>query len=102
MRLFTPQTVQRRYSAKASGTGADRDGFEGITLTGIFLADVPVDCHEGATGDQVLELLLPDDVDLDYWEIVDDGPRRFREWCVPSELLNSQATVRLVQDFDAV
>jgi hypothetical protein len=31
----------------------------------------------------VLELNLPDDLDLDSWEIVEED-KRCREWCVPA------------------
>jgi hypothetical protein len=56
-------------------------------LTGVFVSDLILDINEGATGDDVLELTLPDDFNLDSWEIIEDD-RRFREWCVPAEVLN--------------
>jgi hypothetical protein len=56
-------------------------------LTGVFVSNKILDVNEGATGDDVLELTLPDDFDLDYWELIEEG-KPYREWCVPGELLN--------------
>lgn len=83
-----------------------RDGFRdgtgnymlvGFTLTGVFLADRPVDSNEGAQGDQVLAVELGDDVRLDEFELVEEG-KPYREWCVPAEILNRHAMVRLLVD----
>lgn len=63
----------------------------------MFLSDVPVDGNEGATGDELLEVLLPDGTDLSEYEIVEDG-KPWREWCVPAALLNRAATVRVAPD----
>lgn len=41
----------------------------------------PVDVSDGAEGDQVLEVVLPDDVDLDEWSIVEKS-RLVWEWCI--------------------
>jgi hypothetical protein len=62
-------------------------GLENFTLTGVFVSDLILDINEGAIGDDVLELTLPGDFDLDSWEISEDD-QRFREWCVPAEVLN--------------
>jgi hypothetical protein len=43
--------------------------------------------NDGPTGDDVLELTLPDDLGLDSWGIIEED-KRYREWCVPTELLN--------------
>jgi hypothetical protein len=81
-----------------------RDGFRdtegsymliGTTLRGVFLADVPLDANEGTKGEDVLEVTLPDDTDLDDYEIVDEMGT-YREWCVPAELINTRGTTRLV------
>lgn len=74
-------------------------GLATLTLRGVFVANVPADCNEGATGDQVLEIVLPDDVDLTDFELIEDERHSaFREWCVPAELLNTRAAVRLLTD----
>ena len=35
----------------------------------------------------MIELTVSDDFDLDYWELIEEG-KRYREWCVPAEVLN--------------
>lgn len=85
-----------------------RDGFRdgtgnygmNITLTGVFIANMPVGANEGAVGDQVLKVALPDDIDLDDFEIVEHG-KGYREWCVPAELINSQGVVCLLSEEEA-
>lgn len=79
-----------------------RDGsgsymFSGITLTGVFLANRPVDCNEGATGDQVLEVALPDGLDLSQWAIEEEGLPVW-EWCVPAEVVNRHGSLRLLTE----
>jgi hypothetical protein len=62
------------------GTGSYM--FAGLTLTGVFVSRWPVDVNEGAKGEQVLEVALPDDLDLEPWEIAEED-RQVWEWCVP-------------------
>ena len=80
-----------------------RDGFRDATASyglattvrnGVFLADAPVGVNEGAIGDQVLEVTLPDDLDLGDFELVEGG-KPYREWCVPAALLNTRGRLRL-------
>ena len=72
-------------------------GLEGMTLQGVFLSDIPVDCNEGAKGDQLLEVTLPEDCcDFGYYEWVSDQPRRYREWHIPAEILNQHSKIRLL------
>ncbi|MGY4713053.1 hypothetical protein ACXDF8_26500 [Mycolicibacterium sp. CBM1] len=87
-----------------------RDGFRDATgyymfhdfgLTGVWLSDVALDINEGAKGDQVLRVELPDDVDLTDYEVVEDDEPPYREWCVPAELINTRARVVLVDPRDA-
>lgn len=47
--------------------------FRALTLRGVFPAGTPADINDGATGDDVLEVTFPDDVDLSDHAIVDDG-----------------------------
>ncbi|MEZ0095913.1 hypothetical protein [Streptacidiphilus sp. EB129] len=81
-----------------------RDGFRdaegtyklvGFTLRGVFIADVPMDTNEGAKGEQLLEIVFPDDVNLENFELVEEG-KPYREWCVPAELLNEHGARRLL------
>jgi hypothetical protein len=67
-----------------------------LTLRGVFLSDKPLDYNEGAKGEQLLEVTLPEDCcDWDYYEIVEEG-KGFREWCVPADIINRNAKLRLV------
>ncbi len=68
-------------------------------LTGVFLGDSPMDINEGATGDQVLRVEFPDDVDLDDFELVEEH-KPYREWCVPAALINERARVTLMSGDD--
>lgn len=43
-----------------------------LVLTGVFIADRPLDANEGAKGSEMLEILLPDDVDLADFELVEE------------------------------
>lgn len=73
----------------------DRTGFYGLgglEMTGVWLADRPLDINEGATGDEVLQVEIADSVDLSDYEIVEDL-KPYREWCIPAELVNANATV---------
>ena len=72
----------------------DATGSYGLSfeITGVFLGDSPMGVAEGATGNQVLRVEFPDDVDLNDFELVEEG-KPYREWCVPAELINARATV---------
>jgi hypothetical protein len=79
-----------------------RDGvgsylFARLTLRGVFLSPWPVDINEGATGDQVLEVTLPDDVTLDEYAIEEED-RPAWEWCVPAAVINERGRLRLLTD----
>lgn len=70
-------------------------GFLRTTLTGVWLASEPLDSNEGAMGDDLLQIIVPGDVDLSEFEIVGDR-KGYREWCVPASLINERCTVREV------
>jgi hypothetical protein len=65
-------------------------GFVDFDLRGVFVSVLPADVNDGAKGDQVPEVVLPDDVDLDEWSIVEEGHPAW-EWCIPAEVLVSGA-----------
>ena len=71
-----------------------------MVLSGVFLSDVPLDINEGATGEDLIEVTLPEKVDLSGYELVEDG-KPYREWCVPAELLNARALLRLLTEDEA-
>lgn len=73
--------------------------FENLVLTGVWIADQPLDCNEGAKGDQVLKVEFADDFNLDYYEIVEEEHMStYREWCVPAALINTHAAVTLLSE----
>jgi hypothetical protein len=66
----------------------------GILLTGVRLANTPLDGNEGARGTEVLRVEFPDNVDLDSYELVyEDGGIGYREWYVPAALIETHARV---------
>jgi len=90
----------RTDAARAILDGGFRDAtgsymFARITLTGVWLADQPLDSNEGAKGNDLLEVTMPDEMDLSGFEIVGDNAG-YREWCVPAALINRHGTVRQV------
>jgi hypothetical protein len=61
---------------------------------GVWLSQEPLDANEGANGDTVLRVTFKGRLpSLDYWEWVED--KTYREWLVPAELINKNATTRL-------
>jgi hypothetical protein len=68
----------------------------GTTLRGVFVSDKPLDSNEGAIGDQLLKIALPDDCcDLSYYELVEEE-KPYREWCLPADVINRFGSVRLL------
>ncbi|WP_078345262.1 hypothetical protein [Mycobacteroides chelonae] len=68
--------------------------FENLALTGVWIGDRPMTVNEGAKGDQVLHIKLPDHLDLRDYEVIEED-KPYREWCVPAALLNEYAEVTL-------
>jgi hypothetical protein len=95
MRYYHSTTRGAAGSILRSGF-RDRTGYYGFgfPLTGVWLAPEPVDINDGAKGNNVLEVVMPDHVDLTAFEIA-QGP--YREWCVPAALINSHAVVSLIK-----
>jgi hypothetical protein len=64
---------------------------------GVFLSDKPRDGNEGAGGDKLVKVTLPDDCcDFSCYELVEEG-KPYREWCIPAEIIKRQGTVRLLR-----
>jgi hypothetical protein len=72
--------------------------FARLILRGVFLATTPADVNDGATGQDVLEVVLPDSLDLSAWAILDGGAVSPWEWCIPAATLNDSAAVRLLNE----
>jgi hypothetical protein len=73
--------------------------FVGISLIGVFVSDIPVDGNEGAKGSDLLEVRIEESAISD-WELVQEGST-YREWCVPSEVLNSLGSIRRLSAAEA-
>ena len=69
-------------------------------MEGVWLSDMPLDCNEGAVGDELLQVDLDlDEQALDGFEWNAEG-HRYREWLVPASLANRHACVSIVDDTD--
>jgi hypothetical protein len=69
---------------------------DGKVRRGVFFASEPVDANEGAKGDQVLGIDIPDKIALKY-EWVEEGAT-FREFCIPARIVNRYGPPRLLSD----
>jgi hypothetical protein len=63
-------------TSQGAAQAIERNGFRdgtGIYMTdqewtGVWLSDRPVDANEAASGDTILRVAIPDDIDLDDFE----------------------------------
>jgi hypothetical protein len=82
------------YHVTHEADGILTDGFrdgEGTYMTanvhrGVWVSDVPLDVNEGAVGDRLLAIDVPETVIADFEWVEDD--KAYREWLVPAEVLN--------------
>lgn len=65
---------------------------------GVFLGDVPLDGNEGAKGRQLLAVEVVESVVAPFEWIDESGEATYREWCVPAEIVNAHAEVRLMTE----
>ena len=72
-------------------------GLPGTTLTGVFISDQPLDGDEHVSGNKVLEVDLPEDLDLADYQLIEDG-KPYHQWCVPASLLNGCSCRLLTKD----
>jgi hypothetical protein len=80
--------------------GGFRDG-HGNYLTineysGVWLSNSPLDANEGATGDDLLAVEIPEEAIAEY-EWVQDFPD-YREWLVPGEIVNRYPVRQVDED----
>lgn len=64
--------------------------------SGVWLSDRPLDSNEGAKGNQVLTVEIPDEVISEY-EWVNEG-FTYREFLVPAELVNRYDKPEMFED----
>jgi hypothetical protein len=75
-------------------------GLERLALRGVFISDVPLTCMEGEKESRILRITLPDECDISDYELIEAG-KQYREWCVPSELINLLGQVELWTETDS-
>jgi hypothetical protein len=63
---------------------------------GVWLSDIPLDVNDGAMGDIVLAVDIPEEIVTDY-EWVQDGIG-YREFLVPAEVVNRYSKPEVVED----
>jgi hypothetical protein len=58
-----------------------------MSFTGVFISNVPLDENEGSKGNTVLSVDIPI-AQLKEYELIQQPPMGYREWCVPAYVLN--------------
>ena len=96
-RLFHTTAAAHTILTGGFRDGNDDYGFVTLDVVGVFLSDLPAGIGNGATGTDVLEVILPADVDLTRFAIVEDGHEPW-EWVIPAALLNTCAEIRLLTE----
>lgn len=96
MRLY-----HRSYYAEVIATEGFRDG-EGGYLTagthrGVWMSDQPLNVNEGAQGDVILAVEMPEDIAAPF-EWTEEG-KGYREFLIPAETLNRYPIVESVPDW---
>ena len=62
---------------------------------GVWISDVLLDSNEGAIGEVILELNIPEQIVCPYEWVEDDKP--YREFLVPADILNAYK-IRIMKD----
>ncbi len=86
-------------AAEAILSDGFRDG-EGTYMTGqfwrgVWVADRPVDSSEGAAGDTVITLEIPEEIFIQYEWVEEGSEKSYRESLISAELLNGYGNLRL-------
>jgi len=64
--------------------------------SGVWLSDIPLDANEGAKGDTLLSVEIPED-DVLFYEWVEEG-KPYREFLVPADLVNRYQPFGVTQE----
>lgn len=62
-------------------------------FSGVWVSNVPLDINEGAKGDTLLQVDLPEQTIAEYEWIEERKP--YREWLIPARLVNELANASL-------
>lgn len=65
---------------------------------GVWFSDVPLDGNEGAEGEDLLSVEIPDELFAEY-EWIEDG-KPYREALIPAEKVNSLGRPKLIDEFE--
>jgi hypothetical protein len=66
--------------------------------TGVWLSDRPLDVNEGVAGETLLRISLNlSEKQIAEYEWIEEG-KGYREWLIPSELVNTAGTAELESD----
>ena len=78
-------------------TGTYMTGYE---FTGVWVSDIPLDENEGADGDVLLALDIPEEIFVKYEWVEAEKP--YRESLIPAKILNSLGSLEIVDDSDFI
>jgi len=92
----------RTYRAREILTEGFRDG-KGRYMTdreweGVWFSDRPLNLNEGAGGDTLLAIEIPENAIAEY-EWIEDG-KPYREFLIPASLANQYGPPKIVEDED--
>lgn len=72
--LFHTTTQPAAQSILESGfRDGQLSGIVGVEVLGVSLSIEPVDCNQGANGDTVIEVEVPDSLDLASYFVIEEG-----------------------------
>jgi hypothetical protein len=77
----------------------------GTDLAGVWLSDVPLDLNDHARHHYDIHLMLDglEEDELAQFELLEEGreDRSYREWLVPSEIVNSKGRISILTEEEA-
>jgi hypothetical protein len=65
-------------------------------FSGVWLSDYPLDIHEGADGDSLLVIEIPESRISDFEWIEDEKP--YREFLAPADIVNKYGPPELIDE----
>jgi len=104
MKVFHRTRAGKQVQEHGFRDGSGSYMLAGITLTGVFFSDVPVDANEGAKGRDLLTFEVPDHI-FEEFKIVEEDEefrdsKRYREACIPADILNQCRPLEMFEDDD--
>jgi hypothetical protein len=95
----------RLYHRTPAGDAILANGFRDATghymtgefWTGVWVADRPLDENEGASGDDLLAVDIPEEIVV-QWEWVQEVSFGYREFLIPADVLNAYPVARAAEE----